>query len=196
MCIILIIAIALAFPVKIYAYTDKNKKIKLLYKWLFFYFGRKPNPNSPIIKFIKRTTGLSRFDDFKNINEHIESHGFTETIESFFSTISSLLHRIKKLLPHCTIENFRLKVISATPDSALTAITHGAVCSIIYPVLGYLFSTTRQKPGSTDINITGNYNLTKPEFSFKTQISVTAYFILAAYLKLVFENRKATENQQ
>lgn len=190
MCIVFIIAVALVCPVKIFAYTDKNKKLKLLYKWLFFTFGKKPNPNSPIIKFVKKTTGLSRFENFDNIGENIKKQGFTSTIESFFSTVSGLFRRVKYLLPHCRIQKFSLTIINATDDSALTAITYGAICGIVYPVLNYLFAVTKQKSGCDDINISCNFDSSESEFSFNIKFSLTAFFVLIAYLKLAAEHYK------
>lgn len=145
MCIILIIAVALAFPVKIFAYTDKNKKLKLLYKWLFFTFGKKPNPNSPVISFVKKSIGLSRFENLENIGNNIKHQGFIDTIEAFASTVANLLRKVKFLLPHCTIQKFALRIINATENSALTATTYGAICGIIYPLLNYIFQLPNKR---------------------------------------------------
>ena len=191
---ILLLIILLISPV--FAYTDKNKKLKLLYKWLFFTFGKKPNPNSPVIRFVKKSIGLSRFENLENIGNNIKHQGFIDTIEAFASTVANLLRKVKFLLPHCTIQKFALRIINATENSALTATTYGAICGIIYPLLNYIFSVTKQKRNCTDINISCDFTSSKPEFSFNIKISLTAYFVLIAYLRLVIENYKKRKNQQ
>ena len=191
--IIIVIAIALACPVKIIAFSNEEKKLKLLYKWLFFTFGKKPNPSSPTIAFVKRVTGISRFENIENINESISSKGLEESIKGIITVIQSILHEIKYLLPKCTIESFKLNILCSTSDAAQTSLLYGGVCAVVYPAIGVFYSVTKQKKHSTEINIMPDFKTQKSDFSVYGRISCVAFFLLVAFLRFAFKyykNRK------
>ena len=199
MCIIVIITIALSCPVIINAYIDENKKIKLLYKWIFFTFGQKPNPNSPIMSFAKKITGISRFESVENVGENIKSHGFSNTIKDFFTLVSNICKKIKYLLPHCKIHSLNLTVITADEDPQTTAMGFGVVCAAVYPVVGLLYSYTKPSKQSPDMNISCDFTTTDPVFDFNCTLSCSAFFILVAVLRLAFEDwrkRKKSNHKQ
>lgn len=186
--IILIIAVALAFPVKVLAYTNENNKVKILYKWLFFTFGKKPNPNSPIIRFAKRCVGLSEFDSLEKIDERIESKGFFDAISDFFAVLYLLLLEVKYLLRRCRINKLNLKIINASDDCAQTAVTYGAICGVVYPVLSFIYSNTKHKRDFADVNIFCDFTKNKSEISFKTELSVTAFLVAIAFVRASISN--------
>lgn len=196
--IILIIAIALACPVKILAFTTPEKKLKLLYKWLFFTFGKKPNPNSPIIKFAKRVTGISRFESIENIGDNVKNLGMESTVKDILGVLKSILYEVKYLLPKCTIQKFRLKINCADEDAATTAIMYGGICASVYPAVGIFYSFTKQKKGCTDIEIKCDFDSEASEFSVDCTVSFTTFYGLIAFLRLWIKDYKSQkgENQE
>ena len=188
MCIIVIIAIALSCPVIINAYIGENKKFKLLYKWIFFTFGQKPNPHSPIMAFAKKITGISRFESVQNVGENIKSRGFTDTVKDFFNLLSNICKKIKYLLPHCKIRSLGLTVITAGEDPQATALGFGVVCSAAYPVLGLIYANTKPSKQPPEMNISCDFTTTEPVFDFNCTFSCSAFFILVAVLHLAFKD--------
>lgn len=134
---LLLIAVILLLPVRVIIKYGDGDEVKLLYRFLGKTFGENPDPNNIIVKSAKKLTGISRFDSIGTVKGSIEDMGVSATAGQIADILMSLLGRVVWILKYCVAERFFIKAVCAGDDAADAAMEYGAVCAVVYPLVGY-----------------------------------------------------------
>ncbi len=187
--LILLIAVILMLPVDIIFRTDPQGELIFRYKFLGKEYGEDPNPDNPIVKFLKEASGLSRVEK-ESLADSIKSEGVSGTISESVSLIIALLKRLAELLKHCKIKTLKLKIVCAEGDAAKTAISYGTCHAVLWPIIGFLHSKMRVCEKGKDINILCDYSARKGCVEFETQLVVRIFRALTALFLATMDEAK------
>lgn len=119
---------------------------------------------------------------FKRLSEKL---GFGGAVTEIFGFLKDVLLKIKKLLRHVKINRLTLNIRVATDSAAKTAVTYGAVCTAVYPVLA--FSEACAPIALKQINVRSDFTATEPEFSFSAVIKLAPVHIIIAAFAILGE---------
>lgn len=189
--IVLLITVILMLPVYVIIKNNEDNELILRYKILFKTFGEHPDPDSPVLKILKRATGIGRLEK-SNFESSTKAIGLPATASQSVKVVTDLLREVVTLLKYCTVNRLHIKVVCANEDAADTAINYGACCATIYPLVGFLNSVLHVRKDGQDVDISCNYLNGKDEFHFDFLISVRLYHVLAAFLRISYEETKRT----
>ena len=193
--IALIILAILMLPVYIIIKSDENGELILRYKILFKTFGENPDPNNPILKALKKASGISRLEK-KNLKSSAKETGISTTVSQTLRIVIDVLREVVAILKYCTAKRFYIKVVCAEEDAADTAISYGKCCAAVYPIAGLLSSIMKVRKKGQHIDISCDYLGGKDDFQFDFLISVRLYHVIAAFFRIAFKEAKRTVDEQ
>lgn len=186
--VLLIFFLILTLPVRVVIFTREDGSIKILYKILFLTFGRKPKPNSPILRIVRELTGLSRLSDLGAVKQSLEHSGVSATAGQIVHILLLLLGRAAWLLQYCTVKRLKIDALCGGTDAAEAAMEYGAVCAVVYPLLGYVEGHMKVRQKGLDVNIGCDFSRALGDFSLETVISVRIWHVARALLHIVRRN--------
>lgn len=187
--IALIIALILMLPVHILIRADQNG-VKLLYRILFLTFGKHPNPNSVLVRLAKELTGISRVSDLGKLKQSVGRAGVSATAAQIADILKQLLGRIVWILPRCRLNRLRLTAVCTGEDAAEVAMEYGAVCAVVYPLVGYLETLIPTRPRGEDIRVLCDLSQEESGFHADVKLSVRIFHVVRALLHIIRENVK------
>ena len=115
---------------------------------------------------------------------------FKDKIINTCKLVSNILNQASYLISHIKINHLYLKLICAEVDAAFTAITYGAVCSAIYPLLGIIESKAKVKNGGFDLKIGCDYDSKKSLYDFNITFSFPLIFALIAGIRFLIKKSR------
>lgn len=186
----IIIAI-LCLPVTIIIRSDKSGALELRYRFLFRTFGEEPNPNHPLVRIIKKGSGISRIEKTA-LKKQIEQSGTITTYEEIVRILVGLLREIGGLLSRCTAKKLGLKIVCGGEDAADVALNYGACSAVVYPLLGAVHTFMRVSPKGRKIEIGCNYESKEDIVSYDIHISIRFHRVFAAFLRVTYKEVKRT----
>lgn len=180
--------------------VDINYRDKLLvsvrYAGIKVFDGSKPKKEKPAKESKKQEKPAADKPKKKNfVSEIFRKNGKIEGVKFIFGVLKITLSRIIWMLKKIKFRNLYLDISVASDDAANTAVTYGAVCAAVYPVINLL----EQNTGffAKEINIYTDFEKLSPEIkaaiSLKTRLIyalITLIFWLTAFLKLKKESGK------
>ncbi len=116
----------------------------------------------------------------ENILQQID---FKRLITFIFSEELGLFGKIKYVLNKTVFTRLKLKVVSAGEDAAQTAIMHGSISALLYPVVGFLETVTTIK--SNDISVYCDFEGTTPSLTIDTVFKIRIYHLLKTAIKIL-----------
>ncbi len=133
----LAIAVTAILRIRVYVIikSDTDGELMLRYKILWKTFGEQPDPNNPILKAIKKSTGIDRIESSR-LRSDIENQGLQSAAGAIVDIIGDLLRELADILKYCTATKFELKALRSSDDAADAAIAYGEYCAIVYPIIG------------------------------------------------------------
>jgi len=184
--IICFLIILLSFPATIYLELKKNSNFKYRVKYLFI----------DTDKFIiKKKNKKQKEKDFKDKSAKKDDTPLKDKISFYCNIIKKGLYEIKFILSFLKIKNLNLKIICSSSDAAFTAITFGAVCSAVYPLLGFIESLTKVKKGAFNLDIRSDYNSKESDYSFNSTFSLPLIFAIIGGLRFFIFYKKQTSKK-
>ena len=180
--IIILLALLLFIPLTFYIEKGQGKKLRIEVKLLFFKFANDKKTMKLISKFNKKNkkNGKKEQKDTGDIS-------FKDKIINTCKLVSNILNQASYLISHIKINHLYLKLICAEVDTAFTAITYGAVCSAIYPLLGIIESKAKVKNGGFDLKIGCDYDSKKSLYDFNITFSFPLIFALIAGIRFLIK---------
>ena len=193
--IAVLITAILMLPVYIIIKNDEKGELILRYKILYKTFGENPDPNNPILKALKKASGISRLET-KNIKSKAKETGLSTTVSQTLRIVIDLLKEIVAILKYCTAKRFYIKVVCAEEDAADTAINYGKCCAVVYPLAGLLSSIMKVRKKGQQIDVSCDYLGGHDDFRFDFLISVRLFRVIAAFFRIAFKETKRTVDEQ
>ena len=182
--IFLILFGILLCPVTLYIEKNQKEKFKFNLSFLFFSFDNFKNKSD------KKETNSNSNESKKDEKDFIKS------IKFYSSFISDILEDLSSLLSHIRIKSLSLLIICAEGDAALTAISYGGVCSIVYPLLGIIENKTKTDEGAFDLNIKCDYNDKKSKYAFNSTLKSTPLILIIIGIKVFLKYQKHSKQMQ
>ncbi len=193
--IVILISVILLSPVHIIIKSGKDDELIILYKYLFWTFGENPNPNHPIVRALKKSTGIDKLDK-ESLQSSAEESGFQTTAAQTVEIVIDLLREVVTILRFCTARRFKLHVLCSSKDAAEAAISYGQCCAFVYPMVGLANANMRVKKSGADVKIDCDFNGV-PEFvRYDFLISVRLNHLLAALWRVSLKEAKREAEQQ
>ncbi len=184
--IALIIFIICMLPVYIIIKTDDNGELIFRYKFLNKTYGENPDPNNPILKTVKKVSGISRLET-ENLKKDIKENSFFKVIKYNLDLISDVIKILIKLLQQCTAKTFNINIVCAEGDAAETALTYGKCCAVVYPIIGIIQSLIKYKDNATNVNISCDYEAIDGSFKCDILLVVRVGRLISALFKAAYE---------
>lgn len=193
--IALIIFIILMLPVYIIFKTDENGELIFRYKFLNKTYGENPDPNNPVLKTIKKASGISRLEK-ENLKKDIQENSFFKVLKYNLDLIVDVFKILLKLLKQCTAKTFKLTIVCAEGDAAERAISYGQCCAVTYPVIAVLHNLIKFKDNSEEINISCDYEANESVFTLDILLEVRVFRVIGAIFRAAYEEaqRDLAEN--
>ena len=186
--ILLLIAVILLLPVRVIIKYGDGDEVKLLYRFLGKTFGENPDPNNIIVKSAKKLTGISRFDSIGTVKGSIEDMGVSATAGHIADILMSLLGRVVWILKYCVAERFFIKAVCAGDDAADAAMEYGAVCAVVYPLVGYFQTVMRVREKGFNVDVTCDFESADTVFELDTVFRVRVFYVVVALFHIIKQN--------
>lgn len=187
----LLITVILLLPVYIIFQNDEDDQLQILYKILFKTFGEEPDPDNPILKGLKKSSGLARIEK-QQLEKTIDQSGVYETVAETCRIVWDLLKEVAALLKYCTLKTFRLRVMCSGEDAVEAAMDYGQCCAVVYPVAGALSAMMKTRKKAWDMDIRCDFSGGDAVFDYRIVVSVRVCRLLAAFFRVALEEAKRT----
>lgn len=188
-----LIALLLFIPISLHIKFDGDFSVKLKIAGIKAFSAEpeedinKPSPDTESDKKAKKQTE-NIFDKLK------KKYGFAGAVKEIFVFVRSVISRLKGQLKHIAIRRLCLDINVASGDAAATAISYGAVCAAVYPILTLIDSTANVKMKS--INVAADFNSDKSKFGFSVIIRARILFLIITAFGVFSEyNKFKTRNE-
>lgn len=174
-----IVAIIWSLPVYVIIKSGEDGELILLYRFLGKWYGEDPDPNNPIIKQLKKSSGVARIEK-SGLEKSIEQNGFMATMVETCRILGDLLKEVVHLLRYCTAKKMNISVVCAEQEAAETAIRYGQCCAAVYPLVGMLSSVMKVRKKARHVDVQCDFSGGEPSFSYDFLIMVRFGRALAA----------------
>ncbi len=186
-----VIAVILSLPIYVIIKSDENGELVLLYRFLGKIYGEHPDPNNPILKQLKKSSGVARIEK-QGLQKSLAQQGFWATVSETCRILADLLIEIGHILKYCTAKKFEIEAVCAEEDAADTAIRYGQCCAAVYPLSGILSANMKVKKKARKIDIRCDFTSGKPSFRYDFLIMVRLGRALAALWRISLKEAKRT----
>ncbi len=194
--IALLITVLLLLPVDIIIKNDEDGEVIILYKYLFKTFGEDPDPENPIVVFLKKTSGIDNLQKGK-VKKEAARAGYRRAILQIIEILSDLFKEIINVLKYCKAKKFEFQIRCCGEDAADAAINYGQYCGIAYPFLGMLYSSMKVKKKGQNVNICCDYECEKDQIAYNFVISIRLFRAIAALFRVSYkEARRELDKRQ
>ncbi len=184
--ILAVIAIALISNLKIKLYLSKDGF--LIFSFLFFkirydFYGENKVKRVKKTKKGKgKTSKTNKEGYFKKI---FREKGVIEGSVEILSILKSIISKIFETISKATITKLNLNITVAGEDPALTAVTYGGVCAVVYPIIGLINGISTVK--NQNVIIGADYETKDSKGEFLVEIKMKAYKSIHVVLSLIKE---------
>lgn len=186
--IALLILIILFLPVFMHIENVSGDNVNLYFKILWFKFGQEKNPDSKIVKAAEKIVGLSKFKDLETIQKTVSEGSLSESLSEFSGVIISLFREFLGLLKRCKVNRLYIKAVNGGEDAAEAAIGYGAVCAVVYTLVGYIEGVAKLKKNAVKLDLSCDYTNSESDFHYDILVFVRVYRVIGALFKIAKEN--------
>lgn len=181
-----VIVILLFLPIDIVLRYRGETGFEMRYRFLGKLYGERKKPDSPVGKALKKLVGISHLDSKEHLRSSLEDSGLPATLSSTLSALKLLIDRVIWLLPRSKLKKLKIVSVSAGEDAADTALSYGAACAALYPLISYLESVMRVSKNGTEAHISCDFDAKKSVFeidlvfSFHIRHALSALWYIAS----------------
>lgn len=180
LAVIAAVIVILLLPIDIILRYRGETGFEMRYRFLGKLYGERKKPDSPVGKALKKLVGISHLDSKEHLRSTLEDSGLTATLSSTLSTLKLLIDRVIWLLPRSKLKKLKIVSISAGEDAADTALSYGAACAALYPLISYLETTMRVRKNGTEAHISCDFDAEKSVFEIDLVFSFHIRHALSA----------------
>ncbi len=204
--IALLIVAILRLRVYIIIKSDDEGELMLRYKILWKTFGEHPDPNNPILKAVKKATGIerieSRLGSKAKSGDSAGNGGSAVELEpsavELVDIIGDLLKELVAVLKYCTATKFQIEAMRASDDAADAAIAYGEYCAIVYPLIGaFANALKRIRKRGKRIDIKCGFNGEEDYIRYNFTVFIRLHRVIAALLRIsIAEGKRQAERDE
>lgn len=184
--LVLIVTAILMLPVDIIIKSDEKGELIFRYKFLFKTYGENPDPNNPIIKAVKKTTGIDKLE-VGEIKKKLKESSYVPTALETINILKGLLGELGHILKHFSARLFKIDVKCAADDAADAAINYGQYCALIYPLTAGLGVFIKIPKRARKINIAISPEVEKDKIEYEIIIRVKVVRVLWAFFRVSYK---------
>ena len=185
--VVLAVAVVLLLPVDVLFLADIQQGLRIRYRFLGKVYGEKRDPNNPIIRRVKRSIGLSSIGDLQALKDDMGSRGKVSALSETVGALIMVVDRVFWLLHRCRVSRLRVDTVSGGENAA---VEYGAVCAVVYPLVGYLQNNRRLRNRDTSLSLRCEYEASS-SYDVELAIRVTVFYAVRALLHAMIERVKA-----
>lgn len=190
-----LITVIILLPVKVILKNNEQDGFILRYKFLGKIYGEEPDPNNPIIKALKVSSGLDRLSK-ENISQSIRTDGLPQGISESYDVLKDLLKEVWRLLKLCRISRLRITIRTTGKDAAQAAIHYGEACAVTHAFLSFLQYYFRIRKRDYKVDIACDFFGDQPVFYFDMILSTYVGRVLKGLWRTVMAEAKRMRAQQ
>lgn len=124
----------------------------------------------------------------------IKERGISTAISDFVNFAQGVWGRVGFILSHIAVRDFCLCVRVAGSDAAMTAIEYGAVCSVLYPFLNFLYTQADFKMKQVDV--VADFDGKDSDIRFHIKLKTRPIIPIIAAVGFYGEYLKLTEDEK
>lgn len=182
----LLITVILLLPVSVIIKNDENNNFLLHYKFLGKLYGEVPDPASPIVLQLKKTSGLSRIE--KQFSNGKKTGDLSQAVCEICEVLGNLLKELVDILKHCTAKKFSVRVVCATDNAADTAISYGLTATAVHGLYAVASNLMKVRKRGKDIYIGCDFSgRQEKEFRYHFVVVVRLHRALVALWRLALK---------
>ncbi len=177
--------------------SDDQGELMLRYKILWKTFGEDPDPNDPVVKALKKATGIENLERV-NVQKDIQRSGLQTAISQTVEILVALFKEVLNILQYCTATKFEVHALCTSEDAAEAAITYGETCALVYPLLGMLENALKKvRPRGKNIDIRCSFDGEKEPVRYNFTVYLRMRHVLAALWRVsLAEARRDIERER
>ena len=176
----ILVCVYLLLTLPIIVTADLGGEPEVFLKWLCFKFRLYPKkPKTKKGKRGKSAKTSSKTDAKKKSRNKSISH----YVDKYGDLLKAVLKSVGNLLKHLKINCLEVSVVVGDEDAAKVAVEYGAVCAVLYPVLGLLDSAIDIK--QSEISIKPDYNSKTSNGRLYADVRIRVFHVLAAALNFI-----------
>ncbi len=187
-CILTLIILLLSASLKFFFSVSDSVTftIKYLFFTLFSFDSSKEEaPDNKEVKNEPPPAAQNKKSSLKEIlKKYSEGKKKPELILELIEFFKNLLIKLKKLICRMRFHGFNLYLSIGSDEAATTAVTYGAACSAIYPLITLLSSA--KNFSAEKVTVKTDFASDKTVFSSSGQVSVRLVYILTFLASVAF----------
>ncbi len=189
--VLLLLLFLLILPVTIDLFYEKSFVYRIKYAGIVcFYSKNKTKEKTDDDTSIKQSKPKKDSYLKKTYNEK----GFYGTVVYFCKLLMLILKKLQFILKHLKFRHFKLDLTVASSNAADTALQYGGICSAVYPIIAFLQTNVNFK--LKNVNISTDFDKTKPEFKVEFFVITKPIYLLIAVLTALFEFLKLQRKER
>lgn len=184
--LILLVSIALVAKIKLKLFLSKEGYMVvqfLFFKYTVDFYGRKAKKQKT-----SKTKQKSKPEKDSYVKKLFKQKGVVDGTVELFSVIKEIVLKISSLFSKSTVEELNFKMTVSQKDPALTAVTYGAVSTLVYSSIGILNGILPIK--KQNVNLFASYEDVETQVDFYAFITVhfknvisAGYLFIKEYIK-------------
>lgn len=187
----LLITVILSLPVYVTAKDDEQGELMLRYHFLHMTFGEEPDPENPILLFVKEASGLSRTSK-EALRSNVKTSGVVVTVKDTCHILLTLLQQVVWILPRCTLTRLHFTAICTADDAGDAALNYGKTCAVAYPLLGAVHALMPVKKSGESVDICCDFDAPESEIHYDIKLRTNVCDVLIAFIKIVYKEALRT----
>ena len=131
----------------------------------------------------------------KGSKKIIGKGGLFDSINELFKLLKILFSKVLWIIKKTKIHKLKGIITVATEDAAKTGLEYGAICSLVYPALGFLGTLTDISPA--EVEVKADFDSSDASISLDAECSlklgfavVAAFSVFWQYFKIKFANNE------
>ena len=182
LAILTFLAVLLFCPVSLKVLFNESFSLKVKYLVFSYKYPSSAKPKQKAEKSEEKSEPLKRM---------IKKQGILQTLQTVAEIGKIFAKQLKELLQRSVIKKFNLKIKICGEDPATTAIEYGAVCSLVYPLVGFMSAAVDFEKENVGIECDFNGDESTVDFEavLKTKLIFVLIFAVSFLVKYISENK-------
>ena len=191
--LVALILIIMMLPVNVIIKNDERNNLLLHYRFLGKLYGEIPDPNSPILLQLKKSSGIARIE--QQLADGKLSGTTMDEVKELLNIVGDLLRELVNILKYCTAKVFSIDVVCHKENAADTAIAFGRASSLVYGFTTAISNIMKIRKRGRNVRVDCDFSEAKT-LRYEFVIMVRLHRVLGALWRLAMEEIRREEKQK